>query len=102
MRTERIRGAYGGVVRNQPNGAHRDAVVLVYAPLVWTLLAVALVLAQTWFFHYGTLVGLSDRNWLVLTRDLLLVGVFVLLLRAAAKDQDPVPLEDELPLRAPA
>jgi uncharacterized membrane protein len=77
-------------------------VVLVYAPLVWALLAAALVLAQTWFFHYGTLVGLSGRNWLVLTRDLLLVAVFVLLLRAAAKDEDPVALEDELPLRAPA
>jgi uncharacterized membrane protein len=77
-------------------------VVLVWSPLVWTLVGAALVLAQTWFFHYGTLVGLSDRNWLVLVRDLLLVAVFVLLLRAAAKDEDPVPLEHELPLRAPA
>jgi uncharacterized membrane protein len=77
-------------------------VVLVYAPLVWALLATALVLAQTWFFHYGTLVDLSERNWLVLVRDLLLVAVFALLLRTAAKDEDPVPFEDELPLRAPA
>jgi uncharacterized membrane protein len=77
-------------------------VVLVWAPLAWALLAAALVLAQTWFFHYGTLVGLSDRNWLVLVRDLLLVAVFLLLLRATAKDEDPVVLEDELPLRAPA
>jgi hypothetical protein len=77
-------------------------IVLVYAPLVWALVAAGLVLAQTWFFHYGTLVGLSDRNWLVLVRDVLLVAVFVLLLRAAAKDEDPVPLEHELPLRAPA
>jgi uncharacterized membrane protein len=76
--------------------------MLVWAPLAWVLLAAALVLAQTWFFHYGTLVGLSDRNWLVLVRDLLLVAVFLLLLRAAAKDEDPVTLEDELPLRAPA
>jgi uncharacterized membrane protein len=77
-------------------------VLLVYAPLAWALLAAALVVAQTWFFHYGTLVDLSDRNWLVLVRDILLVAVFVLLLRAAAKDEDSVPLEDELPLRAPA
>jgi uncharacterized membrane protein len=77
-------------------------VVLVYAPLVWALLAAALVVAQTWFFHYGTLVDLSERNWLVLVRDLVLVAVFALLLRATAKDEDPVPLEDELPLRAPA
>lgn len=76
--------------------------VLVYAPLVWGLLAAALVLAQTWFFHYGTLVHLSDRNWLVFVRDLVLVAVFALLLRAAAEDEDPVPLEDELPLRVPA
>jgi uncharacterized membrane protein len=78
-------------------------VLLVYAPLVWALVAAALVLAQTWFFHYGTLVGLSDRNWLVLVRDLLLVAVFALLLRAAAaEDEDPVPLEHEPPLRVPA
>ncbi len=77
-------------------------VVLVYAPIVWILVGAALVLAQTWFFHYGTLVGLSDRNWLVLARDLLLVAAFVLLLRAAAEDEDPVALEHELPLRAPA
>jgi uncharacterized membrane protein len=76
--------------------------LLVYAPLVWAVLAAALVLAQTWFFHYGTLVDLSQRNWLVLVRDALLVAVFALLLRAAAKNEDPVALEDELPLRAPA
>ena len=77
-------------------------VLLVYAPLAWALLAATLVVAQTWFFHYGTLVDLSQRNWLVLVRDVLLVAVFALLLGAAAKDEDPVPLEDELPLRAPA
>ena len=78
-------------------------VLLVYAPLVWALVAAALVLAQTWFFHYGTLVGLSDRNWLVLVRDVVLVAVFALLLRAAAvEDEDPVPLEHEPPLGVPA
>ncbi len=76
-------------------------VVLLYRPLVWALAAAALVLAQTWFFHYGTLVELSDRNWLVLVRDLLLVAVFALLLLDAAKEEDPVPLEHEAPLGAP-
>jgi hypothetical protein len=54
--------------------------VLVFRPVVWWLLGVALVLAQLWFFHYSSLRELSDRNWLVLARDLLLVAVFVLLL----------------------
>jgi hypothetical protein len=71
----------------------------VLRPLAWALLAAALVLAQLWFFHYPGLSGLSDRNWLVLARDLLLVTVFGLLLRDAAKDEDPVLLEDEPPLR---
>jgi uncharacterized membrane protein len=73
--------------------------VLVFRPVVWGLLATALVLGQTWFFHYPALARLSDRNWLVLARDVLLVAVFALLLRNAAKDEDPVLLEDEPPLR---
>jgi uncharacterized membrane protein len=76
-------------------------VVLVWSPVAWTLLAVALVLAQLWFFHYPGLSELSDRNWLVLARDLLLVAVFASLLRLTAKDEDPVLLEDQPPLRAP-
>jgi ABC-type Co2+ transport system permease subunit len=54
--------------------------VLVFRPLVWGLLATSLVLAQLWFFHYPALARLSDRNWLVLVRDVLLVVVFALLL----------------------
>jgi uncharacterized membrane protein len=77
-------------------------VVLVWSPAVWALLAAALVLAQLWFFHYPGLSELSDRNWLVLARDLLLVAVFAVLLRHAAKDEDPVLLEDEPPVRAPS
>jgi uncharacterized membrane protein len=76
--------------------------VMVWRPAVWVLLAVALVLAQLWFFHYPGLSELSDRNWLVLARDLLLVAVFLLLLRHAAKDEDPVLLEDQAPLRIPS
>jgi Glycosyltransferase family 87 len=77
-------------------------VVLVWSPATWALLAAALVLAQLWFFHYPGLSGLSDRNWLVLVRDLLLVAVFVVLLGRAAKDEDPVVLEDEPPVRVPS
>jgi 4-amino-4-deoxy-L-arabinose transferase-like glycosyltransferase len=75
---------------------------LVWTPVAWALLAAALVLGQLWFFHYPGLSELSDRNWLVLVRDVLLVAVFVVLLRRAAKDEDPVLLEDEPPLRAPS
>jgi hypothetical protein len=75
--------------------------LVVFRPLVWALLAGALVLAQSWFFHYRTLVELSQRNWLVLVRDLVLVVVFALLLRDAAKDEDPIVLEHEAPLRVP-
>jgi hypothetical protein len=77
-------------------------VVVLFRPLVWALVAAALVLAQIWFFHYPGLRELSDRNWLVLVRDLLLVAVFALLLRASAKDEDAVVLEDEAPPRVPA
>jgi len=76
--------------------------VLVFRPVVWGLLGAALVLAQLWFFHYPALARLSDRNWLVLARDALLVLAFALLLRDAAKDEDPILLEDEPPLRIPS
>jgi uncharacterized membrane protein len=56
-------------------------VLLVVRPVVWGLVALALVLAQLWFFHYPGLRELSDRNWLVLVRDFLLVAVFAVLLR---------------------
>jgi 4-amino-4-deoxy-L-arabinose transferase-like glycosyltransferase len=77
-------------------------VVLVFRPVAWALLGAALVLAQLWFFHYPGLSELSDRNWLVLVRDLVLAAVFVVLLRHAAKDEDPVLLEDKAPLRVPS
>lgn len=73
-------------------------VVLSFRPAVWALLAASLALAQTWFFHYRTLVELSGRNWLVLVRDVLLVALFALLLRETTKNQDPVLLEHEPPL----
>jgi 4-amino-4-deoxy-L-arabinose transferase-like glycosyltransferase len=76
-------------------------VLVLYRPLLWTLVAAALVLAQDWFFHYRSLAELSQRNWVVLGRDAVLAGVFFLLLRDAAKDEDPVLLEDEPPLGVP-
>jgi uncharacterized membrane protein len=72
-------------------------------PAVWVLVGLSLVLAQLWFFHYhhGALGGYF---WLVLLRDLLLAvlyGVVVarLRVRLPVKDQNPVLLEDQAPLR---
>ena len=48
--------------------------------LAASLLAAALVLTQLWFpSRYGDLVALGSVSWLVLARDLVLVGLFVLL-----------------------
>jgi hypothetical protein len=68
------------------------------------LLAAALVLTQVWFPHrYWDYVALDETmSYIVLARDLLLVVAFALLLRDAPKDEDPVLLEDESPLRIPA
>jgi uncharacterized membrane protein len=74
-------------------------VVLVDSVAAWFALAVALAVDQVWFFHYGSIVTLGSRSWAVLARDLIVVGLFALLLRRdAAKDEDAVVLEDELPL----
>jgi uncharacterized membrane protein len=74
-------------------------VPLVESVAAWTLLAVALVLDQVWFFHYHSLVTLGSRSWFVLARDLLAVALFVVVLRQnAAKHEHAVLLEDELPL----
>jgi uncharacterized membrane protein len=72
-------------------------------PAAWVLTAIALVLAQVWFFHYRDVFALGGYVWLVLARDLLVLALFVLVLlrlrRPATKDEDPVLLEHELPLR---
>ena len=74
-------------------------VALVDSVVAWVGLAVALVLDQVWFFHYRSIVELGGRSWAVLARDLVVVGLFVLLLRRdAAEDEDAVVLEHELPL----
>jgi uncharacterized membrane protein len=80
--------------------------VLLLEPAAWVVAAVALVVAQVWFFHYSDVFALGDYVWLVLVRDLLIVALFVLALvrlrRSAAEDEDPVVLEHELPLRVPS
>jgi uncharacterized membrane protein len=74
-------------------------VALVDSVAAWIAVAVALVLDQVWFFHYRSIVALGGRSWAVLARDLIVVALFVLLLRRdAAKDEDSVVLEHELPL----
>jgi uncharacterized membrane protein len=80
--------------------------VLLLEPAVWALTAVVLVLAQVWFFHYRQVFALGGYVWLVLVRDLLVLGLFVFVLvrlqRPPPEDEDPVLLEHELPLRVPS
>jgi uncharacterized membrane protein len=74
-------------------------VPLVPSATAWLLLGLALVLDQVWFFHYHSIVSLGGRSWFVLTRDVLVVVLFCLLLRrSATKHEHAVLLEDELPL----
>ena len=74
-------------------------------PAAWLLTALALVLAQIWFFHYrhGALGGYF---WLVALRDLVVVALFALialqLRRRTAENEDAVLLEDETPVRVPS
>jgi uncharacterized membrane protein len=80
--------------------------VVLLEPAAWVLTAAALVLAQVWFFHYAHVFALGGYVWLVLVRDLLVLGLFALVLvrlqRSAPEDEDPVLLEHELPLRVPS
>ena len=47
--------------------------VALLGPVEWVLTAVALVLAQVWFFHYSDVFALGGYSWLVLVRDALIV-----------------------------
>ena len=51
------------------------------------LTAVSLVLAQVWFFHYHALFRLGWPTWLLLARDVLVLGVFLVLAGGLARDQ---------------
>ena len=77
--------------------------VVVLGPAAWVLTALALVLAQLWFFHYSDVFALGDYVWLVLVRDLVVVALFVVAARALrvrpAEHEDPVLLKDETPVR---
>jgi uncharacterized membrane protein len=76
--------------------------VVMIDPVVWVLLAAALILAQVWFFHYSDVFALGGYVWLVLIRDLTVTALFVFALvklgGRAVENEDPVLLEHELPL----
>lgn len=81
--------------------------VVLLGPDAWVLTAVALVLAQVWFFHYSDVFALGGYVWLVFIRDLLVVALFAVALRAlvrrrASEDENAVLLEDESPFRVPS
>jgi uncharacterized membrane protein len=76
--------------------------VVLVQPLEWLLTAVALVLAQVWFFHYRDVFALGGYIWLVALRDVLVVALFVVLCGRAVEDQDAVLLEDEAPVGVPS
>jgi uncharacterized membrane protein len=54
-------------------------VVLAGSWLAVALIAVSLVLAQVWFFHYHALFRLAWPIWLLVVRDLLVLGAFLVL-----------------------
>jgi zinc transporter ZupT len=80
--------------------------VLLLEPAAWVLTAVALVLAQVWFFHYRDVFALGGYVWLVFARDVLVLALFALTLvrlrGSAAEDEDSVLLEHEPPLGVPS
>jgi uncharacterized membrane protein len=55
------------------------------------LLAVALVLAQVWFFHYHALFGLGWPVWLLLVRDLAMVALYGVLALGLARWKIRIP-----------
>jgi uncharacterized membrane protein len=76
--------------------------VVLLQPLEWVLTAVALVLAQVWFFHYHDVFALGGYVWLVALRDVFMVALFAVLCRRTVEEEHPVVLEDETPVRVPA
>jgi len=56
-----------------------------------SLTAVALVLAQVWFFHYGALFRIEWPVWLLLVRDLVLVALYVVLAGALTRWKIRIP-----------
>ena len=62
-------------------------VVLAGSWVAVSLTAVSLVLAQTWFFHYHALFRLAWPTWLLLVRDVLVLGAFLVLAHGLARGQ---------------
>jgi hypothetical protein len=64
-----------------------------------TLVGAAMVLGQLWFFHYRDVFALEGIVWLVLIRDLLLVGAYcVLVLRLRTKTPSSSSTVSQAPL----
>jgi uncharacterized membrane protein len=59
--------------------------------LALALAALALVLAQVWFFHYGALFRLEWPVWLLLVRDLAVVALYFALAAALARWKIRIP-----------
>ncbi len=55
------------------------------------LAAVAVVLAQVWFFHYGALFRLEWPVWLLLVRDLTMVALYLVLAAELARWKIRIP-----------
>jgi uncharacterized membrane protein len=55
------------------------------------LTAVALVLAQVWFFHYGALFRLEWPVWLLFARDLVMVAIYLVLAAELARWKIRIP-----------
>jgi hypothetical protein len=66
-------------------------VVVAGSGLAIALTALALVLAQVWFFHYSALFDLGWPVWLLLVRDLALVGLYAALALALARRKIRMP-----------
>jgi len=62
-------------------------VVLAGSWVAVSLTAFSLVLAQAWFFHYDALFRLAWPTWLLLVRDLLVLGAFLVLAGGLARGQ---------------
>jgi uncharacterized membrane protein len=66
-------------------------VVAAAEPVAIALAAVAVVLAQVWFFHYGALFRLEWPVWLLLARDLVMVALYAVLAAALARWKIRIP-----------
>ena len=66
-------------------------VVAAAEPVAIALAAVAVVLAQVWFFHYGALFRLEWPVWLLFARDLVMVALYLALAADLARWKIRIP-----------